>query len=298
MVIVEAIGAAANQLRMRDAAVPKSKRAHRLVIYQNRLDPHIFREILADALKLHPTEAMRLVSHTPGVIPFALTRLRARRVAKTLASVGVEVGVWPVQRLPNLSQPCLVHKMDCRADGLATVGLRGEPLHWVPWDLIELVSVGAFAGESKELTLFGPTWLSASAGALRSLVAGYHRSGTHVPKVVRTSRPELWIVRRRPVQAIRILHDRANYEYLGDRRAPSARANFRLLIDDVLRLAPHATRTPATQSFLVYDRPGQHCFGSAQQFMEYTAWQLVVRWREQRRGNRDAGDETSNTPQA
>ena len=278
--------------------MPKAKKAYRLVVYQHRLDPHILREILADALDLHRTDAMRLVSHVPGVLPVPLTHAQTRRLGKLLASVGVEVGVWRADRLPNLSQPTLVHKLDCRPDGLESFGVRGEPLHWMPWDQLELISVGEFPGKTKELSLMGPTWLSASVGAVRAMVMGYHRVGMRVQKIVPAAKPELWIVRRRPTQAIRVQQDAANYEYLGERRAPSARANFRHLVEDLIRLAPLATVTPATQSFLVYDRPGQHHFSSGQQFLDFTTWQLLVRWRDQRRGKPDAGDEASDVPQA
>ncbi len=226
--------------------MPSARRRFRLVVYEHHLDPHIFREILADALDLHRTDAMRLVSHVPGVIPFQLTHAKARRVGKVLASVGVEIGVWRADRLPDLSQPALVHKVDCRADGLETFGVRGEPLHWMPWAQLELISVGETPGATKELTLRGPTWLTASVGAVRAMVLGYHRVGVTVRKIVAAPKHELWIVRRRPTQVIRVQQDSTNYEYLGARRAPSARANFRRLVEDLIRLAPHATVTPAT----------------------------------------------------
>jgi hypothetical protein len=253
---------------------------YRLIIFEHRLDPHIFRDILADKLSLHLTDAMRLVSHAPGVIPFAVSRADGRRVGAKLASVGVSVGVWPVSELPDLSGPRIVHKLEFRPDGFETFGLRGEPYHWVPWELVELLSVGEFPHEGREHALTGPTWLSPSVGAVRAVVLGYRRSGTQARKQSESSMPELWIVRRRPVQAIRVQQDRMNYECLADQREPSTRANFRRLIEAVIERSLQATTTPATRSYLAYDRPGEHFFSSAQDFMEYTTWQLLLRWRD------------------
>jgi hypothetical protein len=253
-------------------------RSFRLVVYKHQLDPHIFREILADKLNLNRTDAMRLVAQAPGIIEQPLSRRRAMRLASVLASVGVHVGIWPTDRLPRLGEPYVVHKVSCQADGLATFGTRGEPMHWIPWPYLELISVGEFPGRSRDLLSFGPSWLDTSIGAVRSMVLGRHRSGLHVRKPVPRSTPELWLVRRRPTCAVRIPQDQVNYGYLEDRRQPSARANFRQLIDDIGRLAPRATITPATQSFITYARPGTHQFASYAQFKDYTVWQLLVRW--------------------
>jgi hypothetical protein len=270
-----------------------AKDSFRLVVYHHQLDPHIFREILADKLNLNRADAMRLVSHAPGIIPFSLTHRRATRLARTLASVGVQVGVWRDDQLPDLRELCQVHKVACQAEGLATFGMRCEPLHWVPWSHIELISVGEFPRETKEICQFGPTWLSVSAGAVRSIVIGYHRTGTHVRKEPAKALPVLWVVRRRPIQAICMQQDQVNYEYLLDRRRSSARANFRLLIDDLTRFAPNATITPATRSFLRYARPGEHFFASTHQFRHYTVWQLMIRWRD-----RSCADSSWRPPEA
>lgn len=260
--------------------MPSDLTTFRLVVYEHHLDPHIFRDILADELELHLTDAMRLVSHAPGVIPFAMSHPQARRVGEKLASVGVHVGVWPVGELPHLTGARVIHKLDLRPEGFESCGLRGEPLHWVPWEHVELVSVGEFPHDAREQSLSAPTWVSPSIRAVRAVVLGYRRSGTQTVKRVKASTPELWIVRRRPVQAIRVQQDRMNYECLGEQRESNTRANFRRLIEEVMERCPNATRTPAVQSFLVYDRPGQHFFASAQQFMEYNTWQLVLRWRD------------------
>src|SRR5262245_16209275 len=193
--------------------MPRAKRSFRLVVYAHHLDPHIFREILADHLDLNRADAMRLVAHAPGILPLSMSRRRAGRLGRLLASVGVHVGVWPEDRLPDLRDPCVVHKVACRPLGLETFGPRGEPLHWVPWAQLELINIGEFPGGIKELSLSGPTWMSASVGTMRALVLGYRRSGLHVRKLVAQSQLELWLVRGRPTQLIRIPQDQVSYEY-------------------------------------------------------------------------------------
>lgn len=258
--------------------MPSESRTSRVVVYQHRLDPHIFREILADELDLNRTDAMRLVAQAPGILDWPLTRRRALRLARLLASVGVQVGVWPVNRLPSLGNPTVVHRVSCQVEGLAAFGARAEPTHWMPWAYVEVISVGEFPGRTKDQSALGASWFDASVGAVRSLVLGRRRPGLSARKIVPRSSPELWVVRRRPTQVIRVPQDQVNYAYLAERRLPSARANFRQLIEDIAGSAPHATVTQSTQSFLAHARPAEHQFPSFDDFKQYTLWQLLVRW--------------------
>ena len=62
--------------------------------------------------------------------------------------------------------------------------------------------------------------------------------------------PEAWLIATDPLRVVRIDPLRMNYESLGPRMASSAAVNFRILIDEILRLAPHLHRTPATRAWL------------------------------------------------
>ncbi len=256
-----------------------SSRGWRVVVFTEKFDRQVVRALVGEHLDMERADTTRLAAHAPGVLPRPLTRGQADRLAEALANVGIDAEAWPVDRIPNLSEPRTIHKVICRADGLEAFGLRGEPSHWLPWEQVELLSLGVLPRGSKELSLAAPVWITAAAAVVRPLLLGGPRSRPHRVKRREPVAPELWIIRSRPLLTLRVQQDRMSYEYLGDRLQPSTRANFRVLLDDLVRSVPNAGLTPALQSFLNYDRPGQYYFSSGQHLMEYTTWQLLLHWR-------------------
>ena len=258
---------------------------YRLVIHSEGVDPHLIRDLLAEELDMHGTDAMRLAAHAPGVIPHELSLDKVRILVERLTQAGLDAEGWLADQLPDLSGPREVHRLQCLAGGLQTVGLRNEPEHWVPWSQIELISVGMVPQVPKQRRVESPGWSrvsgAAAATAFGPIASAFRPRVSKTIKVQQPSVVELWIVRNRPVQALRIHQEQMNYEYLADRLQSSSAANFRLFLEDLLRSAPQASITPATHSFLVYERPGRHHFSSSQQLMEYTTWQLLIRWRSQ-----------------
>lgn len=263
--------------------VSESAPEHRLVVYQEGVDPHLIRDILAAELALHATDAMRLAAHAPGVIPVALTARQSAALAQRLTEAAVDAEDWLAERLPDLSQPRDVYRVRCRPQGLEVTDRHSSPEHWLPWEQVELISVGVVPQGVASRQVNTPTWLAAATTGIRVLGLSARAPRSRSIKVARPPAPELWIVRERPVLALRLQPYRMNFDYLGERLQSNTAANFRLLIEDVLRPTPGATITPATHSFLTYDRPGHHFFSSAQELMEYTTWQLLLRWRSRRR---------------
>lgn len=259
----------------------ESEREYRLVIFSDDADPHLVRDLLAEELDLHGTDAMRLAAHAPGVIPHELDADKTRILVDRFTQAGIDAEGWLVDQLPDLSGPREIHKAQCLAGGLQTIGLRTEPEHWLPWSMIELVSVGVVPQAPTQRRIEPSAWLSATGRGLRPVAMGMRLPRAHPIQVHRPSLAELWIVRRRPVHALRVQQEQMNYEYLSARLQSSTAANFRLLVEDILRTTGHAAATPATQSYLVHERPGRHFFTSSQQLMEYTTWQLLLRWRSQ-----------------
>jgi len=260
-------------------AVDNSNCDWHVIVFADNLNRQLLGAVLGEHLDMERADTLRLAAHMPGVLPRSLTSDQAGRLVEALTHVGIDAEAWPVDRIPDLSEPRTVHKVICRADGLESFGLHGEPSHWLPWEQVELLSLGVLPRAAKELSLAAPVWVTAAAAVVRPLLLGGPRSRAHRVKRREPVAPELWIIRARPVLALRVQRDRMSYEYLGERLQPSTRANFRLLLADLVAAVPHATVTPAAQSFIAGDRPGHFHFASAQHLMEYTTWQLLLRWR-------------------
>ncbi len=252
---------------------------HRLVVYPEDANPQLVRDALTVELGLHPTDAMRLAAHVPGVIPVPLSEPSARSLVLMLEHAGIDAEAWRADELPDLSEPRDVHRVQLTPQGLEAIGPRGEPAHWLPWPQVELVSVGLVRQGPKQRVVTTPSWIRVAAAVVRprTLLEPSRRAGK--VKTARAPLAELWLVRDRPIQALRCRQDCMSYDYLADRLQTSSTANFRLLVEDLLRYSANASRTPATESFLVFDRPGRHFFASAQDLMEYTTWQMLLRWR-------------------
>jgi hypothetical protein len=259
--------------------VDQSSRDWHVIVFADNFDRQLLRALVGEHLDMERADATRLAAHAPGVLARPLTNTQADRLVEALTNVGIVAEAWPVDRIPDLSEPRTMHKLICRVDGLEAFGLRGEPSHWLPWEHVELLSLGVLPRGSRDLSLSAPAWVTAAAAVVRPLLLGGPRSRPRRVRRREPVAPELWIIRARPLLVLRVQQDRMSYEYLGDRLQPSSGANFRVFLDDLVRSVPGAGLTPALQSFLNYDRPGHYFFSSAQQLMEYTTWQLLLRWR-------------------
>ncbi len=100
---------------------------------------------------------------------------------------------------------------------------------------------------------------------------------------------ELILVRRDPILSFRIVENKMNYAYLGDRLAPSAAENFPTLVADLRRLARQAFITPTTDALLLHKDADEFEFASSQSLVDYATLRLLWSWY---RRDRDAQDGT------
>ncbi|MFO0958325.1 MAG: hypothetical protein U0800_13000 [Isosphaeraceae bacterium] len=248
---------------------------YRLVIFHAPDDPRAVRELLCAVTGDHPTDAAQWVARAPGIWARPLAEGEVRELLDGLYKLGVAAEARRIDTLPNLSPPRTIHEAACLPEGLRITGLRGEPIHWIPWDKVELIHVGQIEqdDEAREAD-----WSSNLMDGLRALSHRPGRIGPRTGRTVKEPRPpvgEAQVVRGEPRLAFRIAENSMNYGYLKGRLQPTAAANFRLLVNDLVELAADAYLTPATDDFLD-GKP--RLFESPQEMLGDTTLQLLWSW--------------------
>ncbi|MBS0262219.1 MAG: hypothetical protein JSS02_09740 [Planctomycetes bacterium] len=222
--------------------------------------------VLTAVLGLHPTDAMVQSRSAPGVLPGKLSREQAERLAAAIQNIGVRAEVASPEELADLEATEVVHHCRCVPAGLEIVDPRGVVQATIPWDEVDLISVGVVP---QETGWHYPTGDMAILSAAR-------RSPRTPLEIPATAGPEVWITCRSPFRSFRIDHKRMNYEYLGDCKTESATANFMLFLNDLMRHAPYAYVTPSTRAFLVHGPERLFHFDSTDQLRRYTQFHLLI----------------------
>ena len=103
---------------------------------------------------------------------------------------------------------------------------------------------------------------------------------------------EVLVVRRDPRLAFRIVENKMNYGYLGDRLDQSAAENFPKLVADLRRLAKDAYVTQSTVDLLEGGDPEDYEFGNSQALLDYATLRLLWSWyrRDRERQKDGTGD--------
>ena len=158
-----------------------------------------------------------------------LGEAEVRQLLDGLYELGVAAEAWRSDLLPELSPARTLHRAACLADGFRAEGLRGEPIHWAPWDRVELICAGRIAAEDEFRNVNAPRWPSAVVAGFRALVLMKPQSSSRRARATRIPRDpvgEVIIVRRDPRIAFRVVENQMNYAYLGAALSPSAAENF------------------------------------------------------------------------
>ncbi len=216
---------------------------------------------------MHPSDAMYHARQAPGILPDVLPQDVAERIAAAVNDLGLHAEAVPQSAIPGFQHAEAVHHARCLEEGLEIVELHGQQETVVPWSDIDLVSVGQ-APQEEERHYIPSDEVSAA-----------RRAAPMDCLVTWLSGPELWLVRRDPLKAFRVDHQRMNYEYLGARKTASSTRNFRVFIGDVLAKAPAAYVTPATRAFVEHGPLRHYEFDSPDQLRQYTVFHLLIRLR-------------------
>lgn len=267
----------------------KTEPLYRLVVFDEVDEPTAVRDLFCKVTGLHPTDAMLWVSKAPGTWPWPLPAGQTRDLLDGLYDLGVAAEAWLVDKFPELSPARTVHEAACLPEGFRVKGLRGEPTHWAPWNKVELVCAGRIDAEDEFRTVSPPHWPSAMVASIRALTFRNPTPFRRVSRAARLTRDpvgEVIIVRKDPRLAFRVIENRMNYAYLGDRLSPSAAANFPLFVADLVARADDAYVTPSTRAFLKGDDPAESLFATPQSLLDYATHRLLWSWYKRDR-NRD-----------
>jgi hypothetical protein len=277
--------------------MPSSAPTYRLVIFDAIDNPQELREMIRDATGMHPTDIVQWLARAPGVWPYPVEEPVVRKLLDGLYEFGVAAEAWRSDQFPDLGAPRTIHRAASLDEGLRIEGLRGEPTHWVPWDLVEMICAGKVSAEDEFRAVKGPRWPSAVIAGIRALALQKPRP---LPRAARASRiprdpvGEILIVRRDPRIAFRVVENQMNYAYLGKRLMSSAAENFPIFLADLCARADQAYLTPSTRALLERRDPSEYEFPSSQAILDYATHRLLWSWyrRDSKAENHAPNDET------
>lgn len=257
--------------------MPGKPPQYRLVIFDAIDDPKELRALVQEATGMHPTDAVQWLGRAPGPWPAPLDERATRMMLDGLYDFGVAAEAWRVDQFPDLGTPRTIHRAACLNDGLRLEGARGEPTHWVPWKLVELICAGRVVGEDDGRGGGRVHWPS-------SLVAGARALTLRKPRPIELkSGPaepvrEVLVARREPRVTFRFVENQMNYAYLADRLRNSATENFPIFLADLVDKAKAAHVTESTRSLLENRDPGEHDFPTSRAILDHAALQLLWGW--------------------
>lgn len=271
--------------------MPGADNTYRLVIFDAPDDLPAVRDLIVGVTGLHPTDVTQWVARAPGVWPQPLAEGEVREILDGLYELGVAAEAHRVDLLPVLYPPRNVHDVACLPGGLRVRGLRGEPIHWVPWNAIELLSAGRVEQEDELRVIAPPTWVQAVSTGLNALLRRPSRIARRERsmRVAREPVGEVIIVRRDPRLALRVAEDSMSFAYLGDRKHVTASENFLIFLGDLRTLADQAYLPPPTRALLEGDTSEAVAFPTSQALMDYSFHRLLWSWY---RRDRDASKGT------
>ncbi len=282
--------------------MPPTPAQYRLVVFDELDDPRPVRDLFAQALGVHPTDAAQWVARVPGVWPKLLGENDVRKLLDGLYALEVAAEAWRVDAFPDIRRPRTIHEAACIDGGLRITGLRGEPTHWVPWDKVEMIAAGTIAADDS------PTREATPPGWVNALSTGFRAAIGRAPRAARKARGfrtprdpvgEVLIVRRDPLVAFRVVANQMNYAYLGDRLQAAAIDNFPVFLADLIRLARGAIVTPTTAEMLDPSDeidPDDYEFASTQGLVDYATLRLLWGWYRRDREKLEGTDEHRQLP--
>jgi hypothetical protein len=283
----------------RGKAMAQSEVQYRLVVFDELDDLHKVRDLFSEVTGAHPTDAMQWVARVPGLWPKLLDQAQVRRLLDGLYELEIAAEAWRLDAFPDLSRPRTIHEAACLPGGFRVTGLRGEPTHWVPWDKVELIAAGKIVSDDEFREVTPP-------GRINALSTGFRAAMGKAPRTARKSRAmriprdpvgEVLVVRRDPRLAFRIVENKMNYAYLGERLDPSAAENFPKLVADLRLLAKGAYITQTTLDLLEGGDPDDYEFADSQGLLDYATLRLLWSWyRRDRDRDRETTEGTGDHP--
>lgn len=224
-------------------------------------------------------EAARACRKGFGLVSIPLKQEPAEDVAKALDEAGYPALAISSEQVVKPPKPVVLPTGAAQEEGLLAPANTQGDARVLPWSLIRIVCVacvkpapeagegGMLGAEIKEqdsptlesalgtgVGLLGLLSVAGPAGVLVGMKGALAKFKPAPEKLVKpkTAEPEDWLelFGTEPLLRLRIRRGNFRYDYLGPRLAPTSRANFKLLLGDVARFAPHAAAAGQVEAAL------------------------------------------------
>ena len=223
-------------------------------------------ELLVRDFGYHKTDARIRLRHLPGIIPEKFSYEKATQLAAELENADCHVGVVDTNNIPDLTHTPLLHHVRCEPEGFAILDLGGDVQETHPWSSFIFLTVGAVPIASVKHGAYSQATPPASAAGDPAKAPLRSDHDTMV----------LWLVSDAPRRYFRIVEHEMNYEYLGERKSTSSSANFKYLVEDILKFAPQIASTLSVRQYLDGQLKPNFHYDSLEALREATIGQLVV----------------------
>jgi len=208
-------------------------------ILLNELKPLDFQKtarILARARGIIYADATRSLRNCSGILALGLTSEEARLICEELNREGVGVFFMDQSEMYYPEPVVRISNAACLKECFNVQDMYGG-VHPLYWPSIILLSLGLIAEEGIILDVFS---------------------------------------REPQKKHYRIVHDKFNYDYLGERLTPRALENFRLLVSDLAQLAAQAYGNRGINAFLQDEEPQKMKYNDLDHFDKENLWLLQL----------------------
>ena len=275
------------------AAMPHSSdTSYRLVVFDAVEDLDPVRDLICRATGLHATDANRWLARMPGIMDRPISQAEAKILLDGLYDLGIAAEARAVDALPDLSPVRTAHTVACLPEGFRVNGLRGEPIHWVPWDKVEIIDAGLIEQTDEERAVVPPTWVVGIRNGLNAVL----RSPQIIARRERTLKfnrepvGEVILIRSDPNLAFRLPANALNYRYLGARLQPSSGENFPLLLADLGKFGHEPAVTRSTRQCIEGGPESAPVYHSSQALLDHATLALLWNWYRRDRDQAAPGD--------
>ncbi|MBI3098195.1 MAG: hypothetical protein HYY93_08145 [Planctomycetes bacterium] len=279
------------------------------VVYHRDLRLDVPRTAPAIAAALHRNiyDARHLARYARGIVEEEMSREDADALVAALAALGVEAVVIPQSTLPVLPSPRRIQDIECAPEALRwKVNFQQPSWTETPWPQIVFMSVGIVASPHykdflssdgfKAMPMLHMIDDPEARREVKERLTQRHLRGEAAAEVDLSTRRsiednELKTLYREqtysycdllvsaPLKRLRINRHDCHFDTLGPRMKQTSLENFRLLVEDIARLAVSAHLTDITRAYLDGIELNRILFESTtgfetRQFDRYQTWAL------------------------
>jgi hypothetical protein len=213
-----------------------------------------------------------------GFLASDLPKVVGAEMQRRLDTLGVETVLLPTTALEPLPHPTVAREMELSSDSLSVSERKDSPPVRIAYAQIMLLSVcEVFRAERPaESDVSGSKNLRDTLHKFNPLRA-FHE--TVESKAVRPkARLEVFlnIFTKKPHEYYRISREEVGFRGLGEMKSPTARENFRAVLEALVHKSPTAYVTILTRRFLAGAEPQGIAFADLAEVNRYHAWLLNV----------------------